>query len=259
MRRMRPRSVGWVLPVGFSLLVNFFLFAFIGELFKPASPQMSVFEVTRFQTCTLVATSDNPVNVGPVEKTFKKTSPKNAPPPGCVKPVCSEKNTFPSPRTEQATKHVTSLVSQGSPAGGNEIFQEGSGFSGENDGPESALIDGGGGSMTPDEGVDNAGAGASGESVRPDGETREASVLFKTPPPYPQEAREEGVEGTTVLEIILSPSGRIKQVATCASSGDPRLDRAAEQSVRLWRFSPRLREGTPQEASLRIQVSFRLE
>ncbi|MFH0802048.1 MAG: energy transducer TonB [bacterium] len=265
MRRMRPGSAGWALPVGLSLLVNFFLLAFIGTLFKPASPQMSVFEVTRFQTCTLIVTPDNPVNVGQVEK----TSPKNAPPPGCVKPVSSGKNTYSSPLAGHTTKYVASRVAPGKPAVGNEKFQEGSGLSGKKDGPVSALVEGGGGGepaggvaggrMTPGEGIDNAGAGTSGESVRPDGETREACVLFKTPPPYPPEAREEGVEGTTVLEIILSTSGRIKQVATCASSGDPRLDRAAEKSVRLWRFSPRLREGAPQEASLRIQVSFRLE
>lgn len=267
MRRMRQKGVGWVLPVGLSLLVNLLLFSLFGRLFESATPQTTVFEVTRSQPCTLIVTS---VNVGGserlakiVEKNISPLSPSKRCPSGQVPSSGS--------RPQQFAKLMARPVSLRASGGGDEETQKGVELSGGGESQDMAQAGSGGsgglrgviasgeGNSSQSEDSRNGGGEAYGAGGQQPGESREACVLDKTPPPYPPEARDEGVEGTTVLEILLSASGQIKRVATYVSSGDQRLDRAAEEAVRRWRFSPRLHEGAPQEASLRIQVSFQLE
>lgn len=83
-------------------------------------------------------------------------------------------------------------------------------------------------------------------------ETAAAIVTKKVPPAYPLKALVGGIQGTVVLNIIISETGAVQE-ATVAS-GDPDLAQAAIESVKQWKYSPYMVAGKP--TSFETQVSF---
>jgi protein TonB len=56
-------------------------------------------------------------------------------------------------------------------------------------------------------------------------------------PPYPSFARSRGLQGTTFLNITVSPSGSVAKVEVAGSSGYSELDRYAAGWVqKRWRW-----------------------
>lgn len=97
------------------------------------------------------------------------------------------------------------------------------------------------------------------EEPKPKGETRPPKITKQIRPIYPSDAKDDGVEGTVVMLITVSPNGKISHVKIVEGSGDRRLDRAAEQTVKMWEYEPALRDGIPAEATIRVRVQFRIE
>ncbi|MDC7709232.1 energy transducer TonB [Vogesella indigofera] len=60
-------------------------------------------------------------------------------------------------------------------------------------------------------------------------------------PVYPPLSIELGEAGAVGLRVAVSADGRAQEVSIARSSGFPRLDRAALQAVRNWRFRPATR------------------
>lgn len=76
---------------------------------------------------------------------------------------------------------------------------------------------------------------------------------------YPRMSARAGESGRVVIEAFVTAEGRPQSVKVHASSGYPRLDMAAVDAVRRWRFEP-AREGDTAVASLtRIPIDFTLE
>ena len=68
-----------------------------------------------------------------------------------------------------------------------------------------------------------------------------------------------GETGRVMLEVAINAEGRAQSVKLHTSSGYPRLDMAAIEAVRNWRFEP-AREGERAVASLvHIPLDFKLE
>lgn len=93
----------------------------------------------------------------------------------------------------------------------------------------------------------------------PVGEKRPARAVKTAQPAYPNDARMDGVEGTVVLSVSLDPGGSVTSVDIIGSSGDKRLDRAAEKSVKTWSFEPALDDGRPIASRITVRVKFSLE
>lgn len=98
-------------------------------------------------------------------------------------------------------------------------------------------------------------------------ETREAEPVLVTnprfrmrpePPVYPAAARRRHEEGVVVLRALVSPSGGTERVAIWESSGFYRLDDAALEAVRGWRFEPARRAGIPVKSWVQVPVRFQL-
>ncbi|HET6457236.1 MAG TPA: energy transducer TonB, partial [Armatimonadota bacterium] len=94
---------------------------------------------------------------------------------------------------------------------------------------------------------------------KPKGESRAPSVAKQMKPIYPQDARDDGIEGTAVVLALIDPEGKVTDTRLEKSSGDRRLDRAAVDAVRKWTYNPCLKDGAPVKSSVRIRVEFRLE
>jgi protein TonB len=81
-------------------------------------------------------------------------------------------------------------------------------------------------------------------------------LIKKVSPKYPEEARQQGVQGSVVLKVLISKEGTITDLTPV--SGDPLLTPAAIKAVKKWRYKPYLLEGEPVQVETTIQVNFTL-
>lgn len=86
-----------------------------------------------------------------------------------------------------------------------------------------------------------------------------ADYLENPPPSYPMLSRRLGEEGRVVLRVLVNSGGGADEVQIRSSSGHERLDDAARETVRRWRFVPAKRGEQPVAAWVLIPISFRLE
>ena len=86
----------------------------------------------------------------------------------------------------------------------------------------------------------------------------EPEACIKNPPRYPPEEMRKGIQGTVVVVAEIDVRGVVSEVLVEQGSGNRNLDRTAVNTVKSWRFSPRISNGTPVPARHRIPVDFRL-
>jgi len=86
-----------------------------------------------------------------------------------------------------------------------------------------------------------------------------AGYLNNPPPAYPPLSRRLGEQGRVILRVLVGPQGRADEVQIRDSSGHARLDQAAREAVRGWKFLPAKRGEQPVAAWVLVPVSFRLE
>ena len=87
-------------------------------------------------------------------------------------------------------------------------------------------------------------------------ETANQYLAQRVEPEYPEQAREQHIQGPVTLQAIVAKDGSVKALKTI--SGDPRLAAAARQAVSQWRFKPFLQGGKPAEFQTNVTVNFRL-
>jgi protein TonB len=86
-----------------------------------------------------------------------------------------------------------------------------------------------------------------------------ADYLHNPAPPYPPSARRIGEQGRVVLRVLVNAEGQPEQVELRTSSGSPRLDGSALETVRRWKFVPARQGERPVAAWVLVPISFRLE
>lgn len=83
---------------------------------------------------------------------------------------------------------------------------------------------------------------------------------LKNPPPlYPALSRRLGEQGRVMLRALVRADGTPAEVAIHRSSGSPRLDQAALDAVRRWRFVPARQGDTAIAAPVLVPISFTLQ
>ena len=83
-----------------------------------------------------------------------------------------------------------------------------------------------------------------------------SKMLAGDPPRYPLESRRKREQGTVWLTVLLGLDGRVQDVSVARSSGFARLDKAALDAVRRWRWSPTLRDGQPVMVRGTVDIPF---
>ena len=81
-------------------------------------------------------------------------------------------------------------------------------------------------------------------------------LLQRVDPEYPEEAKQQHVQGPVVLNVLVGRSGLVREAGVI--SGDPQLAKAATDAVRQWRFNPHKLNGKAVEFETRITVNFAL-
>lgn len=84
-------------------------------------------------------------------------------------------------------------------------------------------------------------------------------MISGKPPRYPLESRRKREQGTVVLSLILGTDGRVASISLAQSSGFPRLDEAARDAVRTWRWEPTIRNGEPVQVKGLVEIPFILQ
>lgn len=84
-------------------------------------------------------------------------------------------------------------------------------------------------------------------------------VLTRFFPRYPAAAVEKGIEGTVVLCVLVSESGKADKVEVRSSSGSPDLDRSASSAMGAWIFEPARRGEQAIASWFEMPVTFRIK
>ena len=90
------------------------------------------------------------------------------------------------------------------------------------------------------------------------GPSSSASYLNNAKPPYPPLSRRMREEGRVILRVLVTAQGVAGRVEIRRSSGFSRLDQAALNAVRNWRFVPAKRGNTPIEMWYDVPIDFSL-
>jgi protein TonB len=84
----------------------------------------------------------------------------------------------------------------------------------------------------------------------------EGDLVRKVVPAYPPLARSARIQGTVVLQAMISRQGTIENLRLL--SGHPMLAPAAIDAVRQWRYRPYILNNEPVEVETQITVNFSL-
>lgn len=84
-------------------------------------------------------------------------------------------------------------------------------------------------------------------------------MISGNPPHYPMESRSKREQGTVELLIVLGVNGSVETISVSHSSGFPRLDNAALNAVRRWRWAPTMHNGTPVKVRGIVEIPFVLQ
>ena len=76
------------------------------------------------------------------------------------------------------------------------------------------------------------------------------------PPRYPIDSRRKREQGTVILTLTLGIDGAVDAIAVTQSSGFPRLDNAARDAVKGWRWKPMIRSGQPMRVRGVVEIPF---
>ena len=80
--------------------------------------------------------------------------------------------------------------------------------------------------------------------------------LKRAAPKYPRKARNKGIQGTVLLQVIISKTGDVTTIELI--SGEPLLAAAAIDAVKQWKYKPYLLQGNPVEIDTQVQLNFTL-
>lgn len=81
-------------------------------------------------------------------------------------------------------------------------------------------------------------------------------AIALVPPRYPEFARETGIMGKVVMDIVIAPDGKVTRIVP--ERADPMFVDAAIAAVARWRYEPVVRDGQPISWSRQITLVFRL-
>lgn len=87
----------------------------------------------------------------------------------------------------------------------------------------------------------------------------DADYLNNPPPAYPRMSRRMGEQGAVLVRLLISVDGRAEQAEIRVSSGYARLDEAALETVKRWRYVPGKRAGVPEAMWFNVPVRFVLD
>jgi len=97
-----------------------------------------------------------------------------------------------------------------------------------------------------------------GERIKVGGNVQAAKLVKQAKPEYPAELQQAGVQGTVVLQGIISKGGDVLSPKVLSTNVDPRLVQFALNAFQQWRYQPALLNGEPVEVVTTVSIDFTL-
>jgi len=85
----------------------------------------------------------------------------------------------------------------------------------------------------------------------------QGNLIYRVEPEYPEEARENHIQGPVVLLVHINREGTVEELKL--SSGNPILGQAAMDAVKQWKFKPHIINDSPVEMETTVTLNFRLQ
>lgn len=103
------------------------------------------------------------------------------------------------------------------------------------------------------------GGGVSGTPIQTD--IGKLVVVYQpdADPYYPSFSKRAGEQGEVVVRLIISETGEVEEARLLQSSSYPRLDRAAMEIGKRYRFKPYTINGSPTKISTNLLIKFNLK
>jgi protein TonB len=102
-----------------------------------------------------------------------------------------------------------------------------------------------------------SGGGTGGGPYRPGSGIEAPQLLREVKADYTEDARQRGVSGDVVLEIVVRKDGSVGDITVLHGLAGGVNDRAV-QAVRQWRFAPARRQGAAVDVVVEVAVEFKL-
>jgi len=83
-------------------------------------------------------------------------------------------------------------------------------------------------------------------------------LLVRVQPRYPETARLARIQGTVLVQAVISSTGEVESVEVISST-HPIFDAAAKDAVRKWRYRPATQNGRPIAVYFTVEVRFLLQ
>jgi protein TonB len=86
-----------------------------------------------------------------------------------------------------------------------------------------------------------------------------ADYLQNPKPAYPPTSKRLGEQGKVIVRVLIGADGTAQDAQLKTSSGYERLDNAALETVRKWRYVPGKRAGVPEAMWFDVPIHYVLE
>ncbi len=96
------------------------------------------------------------------------------------------------------------------------------------------------------------------QRIRVGGAVQRTKLLRQVTPEYPADAKQDGVQGTVILDAVIGADGALLSLRVRENAVDSRLVEAALKAVRQWRYQPTLLNGQPVEVQTVMEINFTL-
>jgi protein TonB len=105
-----------------------------------------------------------------------------------------------------------------------------------------------------------AGVGHANQLATGGGTDRDATPQVRIQPDYPMQARQKKIEGWVDVQFTVGSDGSVRDPVVLGAQPKGIFEKAALQSVKGWKYSPRIEDGKPVERpGMKVRVRFTLE
>jgi TonB family protein len=95
------------------------------------------------------------------------------------------------------------------------------------------------------------------QAVRVGGDIKTPAKVHHVNPVYPQEAKDQGIAGVVIIEVLIDTQGEVRSTHVLRSI--PALDQAALDAVKQWRWEPVDVDGRLIPVLMTVTVNFTLQ
>ena len=99
-----------------------------------------------------------------------------------------------------------------------------------------------------------------GLQERPGNGVTMPDVLYEVKPAYTESAKQEGIQGSVMLEVVVKDDGSVGDVKVTKSLDTKHgLDEQAVKAIKQWRFKPGTKDGKAVAVLVEVEMTFTLK